>query len=130
VWSELFKYNQWNPQHIGAKVIRLAGTPDQEGYIVLEYKKSGSGYEEPIVIEIVKLIPYQKLVWRLYDQQAHPIVGYVDFSLSDQGADTKFAYDAYSEYPEERRKEQLSDEEYRKILSELFGALKKHVEAL
>ena len=129
VWPELFNYNTWNPQHIGAKVERVAGQPGNEGEIILESKKSGDGYLPPIVIETVKVVPFKQLVWKMYKPQETPEITFVDFSLDEVGNTTRFVYNSYGEILEERFEGLPDPGEYHKILLGIFGALKKFVEA-
>ncbi len=128
VWPTLFKYHLWNPEHIGAKVTRVAGTPDQEGDLILEYKKHGDAYLPPIAIEIVKIIPYRKLVWRLFEPGDNAEMGFVDFTLETADNGTRLVYNSYGEIPLARLPELPSADELRAQLARIFGALKKYIE--
>jgi uncharacterized protein YndB with AHSA1/START domain len=97
VWRHMLNYRKWNPAHIGAKVTRLTGDENEEGEIILESKKSGEGYAAPIIIETVKIIPNEKIVWALYQPEdgAASEIGFVDFSLQETGDKTRFTYRSY-----------------------------------
>lgn len=127
VWPLLFKYAQWNPEHIGAKVTRVAGTPEQEGDIVLEYKKSAEGYLPPIVIEIIKIIPYRKIVWKLYEPQAPENINvcFADFALEEKGRKTRFVYNSYSEIFNGKKPKEIPPQQR---VTEILASLKRYVE--
>jgi uncharacterized protein YndB with AHSA1/START domain len=97
VWHHMLNYHEWNPDHIGAKVERLAGAKNEEGEVILEYKWSGDGYASPTIIETIKVIPTKKIVWALYmpDSGASNEIGFVDFSLQESNGKTVFVYSAY-----------------------------------
>ena len=97
VWQHMLNYHDWNPDHKGARVERLAGEPNQEGETILEYKKMPEGYAPPIIIETVKVLPERQIVWALYapESGASKGIGFVDFSLTDRGGQTGFLYNCY-----------------------------------
>jgi uncharacterized protein YndB with AHSA1/START domain len=97
VWHHMIHYLDWNPAHFGAKVERLSGTENAEGEVILEHKKSGDGHAPAIIIETVKIIPNEKIVWALYmpDTGASTGIGFVDFSLASVNGKTKFTYRLY-----------------------------------
>ena len=132
VWPQLFKFMQWNPHHIGAKIIRLAGEPDCEGEIVLEYPKAANGYGPPVVIETVKVIPFEKLVWKLSEPQEKPqsyVVNFTDFSLESLDARTRFIYHSYFEVLKSALGSMPSDQQFDEIHREIFESLKRFVES-
>jgi hypothetical protein len=128
VWPELFNYNTWNPQHIGAEVQRIAGERSRKGELILESKKSGDGYLPPILIETVEVIAFRKLVWKMYKPEESPEITFVDFTLEAMGERTRFTYNSYGEILEERFRALPGEETYRHMLAEIFTALKRHVE--
>jgi uncharacterized protein YndB with AHSA1/START domain len=132
VWRHMLNYRQWNPAHIGAKVERLAGDQNEEGEVILESKRSGEGYAPPIIIETVKIIPNEKIVWALYmpDSGAANEIGFVDFSLQDVDGKTRFTYCSYgwgnsSLIGNDRKAFEAS---VMKTLDEQLPALKEYVE--
>jgi len=133
VWPHMLDYTGWNPGHIGAQLERLAGTRNEEGEIILEYKKSGDGYAPPIIIETVKMIPNEKIVWALYDPHSGATNGivFVDFSLQEVNGKTKFTYHSYGWGAGSAIGEDMSA--FRNSVMEAVGkqlpALKSYVEA-
>ena len=97
VWRHMINYTEWNPDHIGARVERIAGEKNQQGEVILEYKKADVGYAAPGVIETVTLIPNERIVWALYGPDMGPANGiwFVDFSLQDADGKTLFTYNLY-----------------------------------
>lgn len=129
VWPELFTYTQWNPSYRGAKIVRVAGVPDQEGDILIAHLKKGDAYLPPFTVEIIKIIPNRKLAWKLYGLEETPEVTFVDFSLQEAGARTRFVYNSYAETLRAKLQELPPEEEYEKMLLQIFESLKRHVES-
>jgi hypothetical protein len=129
VWPRLFEYNQWNPEHIGAKVTRVAGQPNQEGDVRLEFKRNGDAYLPPMVLEIVKVLPFKKVVWRMYEpQEGSPEIYFVDLTLEALGDKTKFVYNSYSEILKEKHKEMPDEAGFREYFTKVFQELKTYAE--
>ena len=131
VWPALFEYNRWNPDHIGAKVERIAGESHQEGEIILEHKKSGEGYLPPLMIETVKIIANRKLVWKLSSPNGTDDgVGIVDFSLRENNDGTLFLYNCYSLAPatEDSNEVQMTQESAQPVIKTFMRELKKYTE--
>jgi uncharacterized protein YndB with AHSA1/START domain len=97
VWQHMLNYHDWNPDHVGAKVERLAGEKHQEGEVILESKRTGNGFAPPTIVETVKVIPNKKIVWALYmlGSGASQEIGFVDFSLQETEGRTQFTYQSY-----------------------------------
>jgi uncharacterized protein YndB with AHSA1/START domain len=130
VWPALFRYNEWNPYHIGAKVERICGAQDEVGDLLLEYKKTDEGFAAPVAVEIVKIVEFKKLVWKLsYPERALEIDGFVDFSLEPlpDGA-THFVYNSYSEIPRDLSGDFSSEAEFAGVMTKVLQALKTYVE--
>ncbi len=94
VWPHMLNYREWNPDHLGASIERLAGEADSQGEMILEYKKTAAGYQEPILIETVRLVPPETVVWAIYDPKLGAANGiwFVDFTLTEVEGRTHFQY--------------------------------------
>jgi hypothetical protein len=97
IWPRMINYQEWNPEHFGAKVQRLAGEKNKEGEIIVERKKTEGGYAPPMVIETVRVIPDKTIVWALYapDTGASNGISFVDFTLREMSGKCLFTYNLY-----------------------------------
>jgi hypothetical protein len=135
VFERMINYHEWNPEHIGARVERLAGEKNQLGEVILEFKKTASGYEPPVLIETVKLVPNKQIVWALYmpPDDNPTVMSFVDFSLSDEGGKTAFEYRLYGSIKNVDADPNLERAALTRSiltrLNELSPALKAHVES-
>ena len=135
VFERMINYHEWNPEHIGAKVERLAGEKNQLGEVILEYKKGPNGYEAPVLIETVKLVPDKQIVWALYmppdDDPA--VMSFVDFNLRDEGGEVVFEYRLYGSIKDPNGTYTMERGAFEQTilsrLNEVLPALKAHVES-
>jgi hypothetical protein len=94
VWPRMIKYHDWNPEHIGATVERVLGDPQTEGEIVIETDRSDDGQLPNVVIETVKLVPFETVIWAMYDPEKGATDGiwFVELALDAVGDFTRLTY--------------------------------------
>jgi hypothetical protein len=134
VFERMINYHDWNPEHIGARVERLAGERNQLGEIILEFKKKPDGYEAPMLIETVKLVRNKQIVWAFYTppNDNPTVMSFVDFSLREEGGKTVFEYNLYGSIKDLDGTYNVDRGAFEQSiltrLNEVLPALKAHVE--
>lgn len=134
VFERMINYHDWNPEHIGAKVERLAGEKNQLGEIILEFKKGPNGYEAPVLIETAKFVLNKQIVWALYmpPNDNPTVISFVDLSLREEGGKTLFTYNLYGSIKDLDGAYNVDRSAFEQSiltrLNEVLPALKAHVE--
>jgi hypothetical protein len=98
VWPHVLNYPSWQEYSL---VQSVAGTPGQEGELVL-LKKEESGLQfPPYYARTVRLEPGRRVIWKVYlDAGAHHMdfFGIVDFRLHDAPGGARFDYTCLYEF--------------------------------
>lgn len=124
VWPYLLDFTSFNQTF--EKVELLSGEENCVGAVSLLTKLQGKWFMPPYLVKVIRVIPEEQIVWKMFPREGEGFFGFVDFRIEDNEGKTKFIDQLYFEYKVPRMAD-AKVAEYEERLQKDYEALEKEI---